>query len=241
MANFADAPSCKACHSIKVSSLDISNLPISAQPFTNSPANTLSFHASLFLCEDCGHMFLDIPPVSYYKNVIRSVSVSPEMIAYRCEQFSSLASLFSKPASDIRVLEIGAGNGQYSSILSKFFPLCFATEPNSRDINVANVHFIDTHPDDSDFEQLMKRFGEFDFICCFNYLEHLPNPLNTLRLIEKLLAPDGYVLIEVPNCDHIRKEGLLSEVITDHLHYFTSRSLASLASVSYTHLRAHET
>ncbi|RNC90849.1 MAG: class I SAM-dependent methyltransferase [Synechococcus sp. YX04-3] len=175
-------------------------------------------------------MFLDIPPVSYYKNVIRSVSVSAEMLTYRRKQFISISSLFEKPSSQVKVLEIGAGNGQYSKILSEIFPCCYATEPNSYDDSEFDFTFIDTHPDDENFEQIVKPFGYFDLICCFSYLEHLPNPINTLHKIHSLLASDGFALLEVPNCDFIRRNGLLSEIIPDHLHYFTTSSLFSLAS-----------
>ena len=50
------------------------------------------------------------------------LSVSTEMTAFRKRQFANLCSLFSKPVSSLRVLEIGAGDGQYSSLLSEFFP-----------------------------------------------------------------------------------------------------------------------
>jgi SAM-dependent methyltransferase len=233
-----DPPTCKACNCLKVSSLNISSLPISAQPFDIAPSNALTFETLLFLCDNCGHMYLDIPPVQYYKNVVRSVSVSPEMTSYRRKQFNSITSFFSKPVSEVKVLEIGAGNGQYSKILSEVFTLCYATEANSINTEHSSVHFIDAHPDDCDFGVVMKPFGCFDLVCCFSYLEHLPNPLNTLCQIEQLLAPGGYALLEVPNSDYIRKKGLLSEIIPDHLHYFTARSLVSLASSAQLNLQS---
>lgn len=238
MVAVADTPSCKACNSAKVSSLNISSLPISAQPFDDAPSNFLAFKTLLFLCDDCGHMFLDIPPVPYYKSVIRSVSVSSEMTSYRRKQFKSITSLFAKPISDIKVLEIGAGNGQYSRILSEVFSLCYATEADYKGTEHSCIQFINAHPDDHDFEEVMKPLGCFDLICCFSYLEHLPNPFNTLCQIDQLLAPGGYALIEVPNCDYIRKKGLLSEIIPDHLHYFTARSLITLASSARLNLRS---
>ena len=223
---------CKVCKSLDVSILNISNLPVSAHPFSCSPTTNLAFDTSLFICQDCGHMYLDVPPVSYYKNVIRSVSVSSEMATFRRNQFRSLLSLFSKPSSQIRVLEIGAGNGQYSQLLSEVFSNCFATEPNSSSNLNSGFQFINTHPDNGDFEEIMKTYGNFDLICCFSYLEHLPNPHNTLLHISQLLSPDGFALLEVPNCDYIRKKSLLCEVIPDHLHYFSSRSLVTLAHQS---------
>ncbi len=221
---------CKVCNTPDLYSYPISNLPISAQPFSTSPSTDSSFQTNLFICQHCGHMFLDIPPVDYYKNVIRSVAVSSEMTAFRRKQFGSLSSFFSKPPSEVRVLEIGAGNGQYSQIMSEFFQNCFATEPNSSAASNSDVHFIDAHPDNTNFLEIMSDYGTFDLICCFSYLEHLPNPRRTLGQISQLLTHDGLVLLEVPNCNHISKKGLLSEVIPDHLHYFSSRSLVTLAS-----------
>ena len=237
MVSSINTHACKACNSLNISSLNIPTLPVCAQPFQEVPSDLLAFHTSLYLCDDCGHMFLDIPPVSYYKNVIRSVSVSSEMTDYRREQFGLLLSLFSKPVSELRVLEIGAGDGQYSQLLSEFFPVCFATEPNTIHNPYPHVHFIDTHPDDENFCQSLINHGPFDLICCFSYLEHLPNPLDTLCHINSLLSPGGYALIEVPNSDYIRDKGLLCEIIPDHLHYFTARSLVTLASQAQLNLQ----
>ena len=85
------------------------------------------------------------------------------------------------------------------------------------------------HPDDDNFKQILADFGPFDLIGCFSFLEHLPYPHSNLSKIEHLLAPGGYTLLEVPNSDYIREKGLLSEIIPDHLHYFTARSLVTLA------------
>ena len=231
-------PLCKACNSSQITKVNIPRLPLSAQPFKSLPSDSSSFDTFLYLCDQCGHMYLDIPPVPYYKNVIRSVSVSSEMSDYRRTQFRSISLMYTKSSSDIKVLEIGAGNGQYAKLLSETFPLCFATEPNPIFSSENSFKFIDTHPDDDDFELKLSEHGLFDFICCFSYLEHLPFPNLTLLQIERLLAPGGYALIEVPNCDYIRKKGLLSEVIPDHLHYFSSQSLISLAHTAKLNLHS---
>jgi len=229
---------CKACGMQELAVLPIDNLPVSAQPFIKAPSSTpLSKNASLYLCDYCGHMFFDISPVSYYKSVIRSVSVSSNMTAYRRQQFKSLSLLFDKLPSDIKVLEIGAGNGQYAMLLAEIFPICYATEKDSSNIATSSFKYIDTHPDDDDFDVVVSPYGPFDLVCCFSYLEHLPDPATTLKIIDSLLSPGGYALIEVPNSDYIRKNGLLSEAIPDHLHYFTAKSLLSM--VSPTRLNLH--
>ena len=220
---------CKICNSTDVVPYNISSLPLSAQPFTTLPSDNLFTSSSLYLCDSCGHMFLDMEPVPYYKSVIRSVSVSTEMTAFRKRQFANLCSLFSKPVSSLRVLEIGAGDGQYSSLLSEFFPQCYATEKDASNNSSSSFHFIDTHPDDDDFIHVMDSYAPFDLVCCFSYFEHLPDPVHVFHQISQLLNPSGYALLEVPNSNYIRENGLLSEVIPDHLHYFSVNSMLALS------------
>jgi len=232
---------CKACGMQDLAVLPIDNLPVSAQPFTNEPSSaSLSTSALLFLCDHCGHMFFDTIPVPYYKSVIRSVSVSPSLVAHRRHQFQALLSLFNKSPSDIRVLEIGAGNGQYAELLAEIFPCCYATEKFSSNIAPSSFKYIDTHPDDDDFEFVVNQYGSFDLVCCFSYLEHLPDPARMLKSIDSFLPPGGCAFIEVPNSDYIREKGLLFEAIPDHLHYFTAKSLLSIASATQLNLHSFE-
>ena len=186
MSQLSQKAICNACGNNSISELTIDNLPLSAQPFVNTPSlDSLSSSETLYLCDNCGHMFLNIEPVTYYKSVIRSVSVSPEMSAFRREQFQSLLLLFDKSPRDIKVLEIGAGNGQYAKLLSETFPQCFATEKSSVSNISTSFKYIDTHPDDSNFDEIMYSYGSFDLICCFSYLEHC---LNLLKFSIKLMA-----------------------------------------------------
>ena len=81
---------CKVCNSSDTLSLDLKNIPVSAQPFLNSPSDKFTISSPFHICDSCGHMFLDIQPVTYYKSVIRSVSVSDSMTSYRLDQFKRL-------------------------------------------------------------------------------------------------------------------------------------------------------
>jgi len=66
----------------------------------------------------------------------------------------------------------------------------------------------------------------FAAFACFNFMEHWPDPVATLRGIARNLEPGGIGLVEVPNFDMILSQGLFSEFISDHLFYFTRETLA---------------
>jgi SAM-dependent methyltransferase len=78
----------------------------------------------------------------------------------------------------------------------------------------------------------------FDAILFGDVLEHLKDPLNSLRNSVKYLRPSGYVVVSVPNIAHAdvkialmngtfpyRESGLLDRT---HIHFFTKESLLEL-------------
>jgi SAM-dependent methyltransferase len=148
------------------------------------------------------------------------------MTNHRLSQFRYLDSRLDVTGNSANVLEIGAGNGQYSLLLGNVFGRCDATEFNQSG-SYENVSFISTHPDEDDFLEKLAHKMPYDLIACFSYLEHLPDPKTTLKLIYELLSEDGLAIIEVPNSSFIQRKSLLNEVIPDHLHYFSTQSLTT--------------
>jgi SAM-dependent methyltransferase len=77
--------------------------------------------------------------------------------------------------------------------------------------------------------------GEFDLIMLNHSFEHLPDPLESLRLIRKLLAPDGRCLIRIPVAAHAWEKYGVNWFQLDaprHLHLFTDSSFRDLAARS---------
>ena len=166
----------------------------------------------------------DTDPVEYYKNVIRSVGISDEMKTYREKQFKSLRNKYFK-LKKVNALEIGSASGEYSKLLSDVFYKVTATEKGKNGMNKTKekgIECINTHPDEEDFVSKLENKKYFDLICCFSYVEHLPNPIQFLNKCRGLLSDSGYLLIELPNSEMIFRDGLLNEVIPDHLSYFTT-------------------
>ena len=86
----------------------------------------------------------------------------------------------------------------------------------------------------------LETFGnqKFKLILLLDVIEHLPNPELFLRAVEKFIAPDGMILISVPNVAHWSVRiplffgffNYTDRAILDrtHLHFFTRRSLIKL-------------
>lgn len=65
----------------------------------------------------------------------------------------------------------------------------------------------------------------YDAFLMFNYLEHFPNPKKTLSKIHANLSSPGVGIVEVPNFEMIVNERIFSELVIDHLFYFTKSTL----------------
>jgi 2-polyprenyl-3-methyl-5-hydroxy-6-metoxy-1,4-benzoquinol methylase len=176
-------------------------------------------------CSACGLVQLNCEPVPYYKDVIRAAAVSPEMEAFRSEQFRGFVERFG--LQDKKVIEIGCGRGEYLSIMQQCGVQAYGVEHLQSSVEHCTaaglkvsrgfVEGDDCQPDDA----------PFDAFFILNFFEHLPHPLATLAGIANLLAPDALGLVEVPNFDMILRTKLFSEFIADHLFYFTKETLAT--------------
>jgi len=68
--------------------------------------------------------------------------------------------------------------------------------------------------------------ASYDAFLIFNYLEHFPDPMKILRRLCDNLPPGGVGIVDVPNFEMMAKEKVFSELVIDHLFYFTRPTLA---------------
>ena len=73
---------------------------------------------------------------------------------------------------------------------------------------------------------------KYDAFLMFNYLEHFPDPRETLTQIRNNLEGPGVGIIEVPNFDEIIRDRIFGEFIIDHLFYFTEKTLRFVCEAS---------
>lgn len=64
--------------------------------------------------------------------------------------------------------------------------------------------------------------GTFDVVTSFFSLEHVPDPVSSLRSIARLLTEGGLVYLVIPNMYSANKADM---VVVDHVHHFSEESL----------------
>ncbi|MEO7642978.1 MAG: methyltransferase domain-containing protein, partial [Ramlibacter sp.] len=151
---------------------------------------------------------------------------------------TSLSVLASLVTAGARVLDLGTGSGALGQYLRDNAnclvdgitinePEAALARPNYRRVEVADL-------EQPGWTSLFEG-QQYDFIVCADVLEHLSRPETALRACRPLLAPDGQLLISIPNAAYgglvaellegdftYRDEGLLDRT---HLRFFTRRSL----------------
>ena len=223
---------CKVCGSTdQGEELVLTNWPSRAQYFPDRKATSESLRTNIHIqvCRRCSHMQLDMEPVEYYREVIRSAAVSNNMKEFRLNQFRELANnRIGRQMDELRALEIGSGAGEYANILRSM-----GSEVITLDIQDREGDHIQGFLEE-DYEpgiaREMKKRNRIDLVYSFNFIEHWPDPVKSLGIITKLAAEGTVFLLEVPNGEMILNEGDYSELIPDHLNYFSFSSFATLLS-----------
>jgi SAM-dependent methyltransferase len=104
-------------------------------------------------------------------------------------------------------VDIGGGYGRLCLMLEQYADKVTLAEPSQQQLDIA-ADFLKDHPeidrrlvqaDDLPFED-----GSIDLLTMIRVMHHLPDPSAEFAEISRVLADDGYAIIEVANYLHIR-------------------------------------
>lgn len=129
---------------------------------------------------------------------------------------------FSGINSPMRVLEFGGGLGNNLIIANKYYD-CHMIEPSIIGRQFAERFGIKTY---FDIPNLKKSIDvKFDKILCRHVLEHLENPLDTLRNLKDLLVDDGELILILP---FEKRVNPVKNELDYHLYCWTPRTAYNL-------------
>jgi SAM-dependent methyltransferase len=130
-----------------------------------------------------------------------------------------------------KLLDIGCGNGRYLSILQKLGWQTYGIEQNPSSSEYARTELhLNVETEDLLNYQYKDKF--FDVITMWHSLEHLYEPIPTLKEVKRILKDDGLLVIAVPNVDSfaakVFKENWYQLEIPIHLIAFSPDSITRM-------------
>ena len=133
--------------------------------------------------------------------------------------------------SGYKSLDIGASSGEFVFLMKKLGFDAIGIEPHHG--------YADYGIREYDLKILSGALSEkirliedksMSLVTMFHVLEHLPNPVQSLKEIARILSPDGYLYIEVPNATRMTSPHYM--FFEAHVLYFTKQTLINLLKKS---------
>ncbi len=128
-----------------------------------------------------------------------------------------------------KVLDVGAGTGDFLKVCKTNSWEIFGSEPDSGARNIAAKKSVNLEKDLSKFQN-----HQFDVITLWHVLEHVENLQEYITTLKRLLTQNGRLIIAVPNFksyDAIKyKEFWAAFDVPRHLWHFSKTSISKLFS-----------
>lgn len=192
----------------------------------------------LFIDEEHSHVFLANQVDSRFlynrQNYAFSTNESPKILAELEFLLSfirdSMSSVGLSPAGSTG-LEFGANTTAFSDRLVQLGFTMTAVDPvfeNHKWDGVSQVEVVAQLVEDF----LDTRVNAYNLIVARHTLEHIADPVATLRRLGAQLSDDGLIVFEVPDFESIVSKLRFDAVFHQHLHYFDLGSITSIARVA---------
>lgn len=140
-----------------------------------------------------------------------------------------------------RFLDVGCGEGYALAFFRKLGWVVKGFDFSSAGVESKNLNCLDALVTGDVFQLLENEINDnkqYDVIWLQNVLEHVLDPLHLLRSLKKLVAPNGFLVMTVPNDFSVTQQAalLLNHIdsqfwvaLPDHLSYFDHSSLRNIA------------
>lgn len=107
------------------------------------------------------------------------------------------------PDESTRVLDVGSGYGHTALALARRVRSVVGTEPNQHHFRSAVGFQEEDRVSNVEFRNIgvesISEVGAYELVVLDNVFEHLPSQLNSLRVIQRALAPGGVLYLLSPN------------------------------------------
>lgn len=189
------------------------------------------FSLSLTECDHCSLIQLvQKPPISFITPRFQWISYQ-EPEGHLSDVAKKIEHITSK--DKINIIGIGpfdqplinklsnVGNSQFFNLAGETGPDCFPY-----------LETIQANLTTAKMKSIANDYGLAQLVSCRYLLEHCHDPVEALQSFKCLLADDGYLLLEVPDCTKFINRKDYSFIWEEHVTYFTEISLTHLLNYS---------
>lgn len=181
-------------------------------------------------CRNCSFVFVNPRPSEaeisiYYPQEFYEVNLSPaELLEQKRRTLDArLAMVSGQPPG--KVLDIGCQKGEFLYRMQRLGWTVEGVEVSSTPPNMFGLPICYGRLRDVPFAD-----HSFDLVTLWAVLEHVHDPMNTLRQVARVLKPTGRALVLVPNFNSIPGRLLRHDDVPRHLLMFTPRTLKRAAT-----------
>ncbi len=220
---------CKKGTGFKVA--DFGELPI-AHSLVDAPGKDDYTHPlRIDMCPNCGIAKINdpCPPEKLYLNYNFNFS-SWKSEPHRSEEILMIQKGCGKVPSS--VFEIGCNDGSFMALFDpEKVKIRIGLEPNPHPAAIAEkkgVHVINQFLNSEMIDQVIEENGGFDLVVARQVMEHLHDYDLFFECLDKLIADNGHVFIDIPDSDEGFKQGDCSILWDEHVTYFSEPSLINI-------------
>jgi SAM-dependent methyltransferase len=180
-------------------------------------------------CNACGFIHLPFSPLpaDFYRHYDKSAVNASSMKRYQNELARKI--VFDHCLGKKRALEVGCGDGYFAGQLKNLGVDVTAVEPGNtsairtrnRGIPVIEEYFSST---------LDLKPGSFNTIIARQVLSHIEDIHGFAAAAHRFLAPNGVIILEVPDVGEAMARGRYYDFFADYVNYFDGGTLVRLFS-----------
>jgi len=187
-------------------------------------------------CANCGLVYINPrASVSYICNLYKENKSSPFDYYYNLtkidkERFKKLFSEINKYRKSGRVLDFGCATGSFLQVAKEYGYQVHGVEVNpSAAAYARNVLGLDI------LEGTVNKFSYkedfFDIVHMGDVIEHLPDPLSTLKLVNIFMKKEGLLILTTPNFNSILTK-IFQIKPEEYLYYFNKDTLHKMIELA---------